>query len=91
MTRYAKKVDANQQKIVDALRAVGCTVFVIGRPFDLLVARHKKLYLMEVKNPLGKNKLSSSQLEDIKELLYRGVHVSVVRNVNDALKEVDAI
>lgn len=81
--------DANQAEIVEALRAIGCTVFIIGRPFDLLVARHKKLYLIEVKNPIGRNKLSKQQGDDIKELWYRGVEVRVVRSVDEALRAVE--
>jgi len=47
--KYAKRVDLNQQEIVDALRAIGCDVEVIGRPVDLLVGYRKRNFLIEVK------------------------------------------
>lgn len=53
--KYAKKVDLNQQEIVDALKKIGCQVVVIGAPVDLLVGRNGRNgihnYLIEVKRP----------------------------------------
>ena len=88
MKRFAKKTDDNQPEIVDALRKAGCVVFVIGRPFDLLVARDKHLCLMEVKNPEGRNKLSESQRDDIAELWFKGVRVHIVRSAEEAIAAV---
>lgn len=45
----AARVDANQKAIVDALRACGCSVYVLGLPLDLLVGRQGKNYLLEIK------------------------------------------
>ena len=54
----AKRVDANQAEIVDALRAVGCSVtdcHELGRGFtDLCVGRAGINYLLEVKVPGAK-------------------------------------
>ena len=48
-------VDANQSEIVRTLRALaGVSVFVIGRPVDLLVGYRKVNYLLEVKMPAAK-------------------------------------
>ena len=49
--KYAKKVDGNQQEIVDALRQIGCAVVVIGAPVDLLVGYRARNFLLEVKRP----------------------------------------
>ncbi len=49
MPKYGAATDANQQEIVDALRKIGCTVLVIGRPLDLLVGLRKRNFLFEVK------------------------------------------
>ncbi len=49
--RRAARVDANQPDIVKALRKVGATVFVIGRPVDLLVGYRNKNWIFEVKDP----------------------------------------
>ncbi len=47
--------DANQKEQVEALRAIGCLVWHIGRPSDLLVFREDKgLRLIETKRRKGK-------------------------------------
>jgi len=86
--RSRNKPDTNQAEIVAALRSIGAMVFLIGRPFDLLVAFRGKLQLLEVKNPGGKDKVSISQKEDIEKLKYRGVEVHVGRIVDEAIEEV---
>ena len=48
--RYAKRVDANQDQIVSALRAAGAYVWPIGLPVDLLVGFKGHTWLMEVKD-----------------------------------------
>jgi len=48
--RYAARVDANQEQIVSALRAVGAYVWIIGLPVDLLVGYKGHTFLVEVKN-----------------------------------------
>ncbi len=47
--KYAKTVDLNQAEIVEALRAIGCGVEVIGRPCDLLVGYRQRNYILEIK------------------------------------------
>ena len=49
--RQAARTDANQPDIIKALRKIGATVFIIGRPLDLLVGFRQKNWLLEVKNP----------------------------------------
>ena len=89
--RRAAKVDDNQQEIVNALRDIGAVVFLIGRPFDLLVAFRGHLFLLEVKNPDGRNKLGLSQEADILSLSLVGVEVHVVRSVEEALSAVTSV
>ena len=48
--RYAKRVDANQDQIVSALRAAGANVWIIGLPVDLLVGFKGQTFLVEVKD-----------------------------------------
>ena len=48
--RYAKRVDANQEQIVSALRAAGAYVWIIGLPVDLLVGYKGHTFLMEIKD-----------------------------------------
>ena len=85
------KPDANQTKIVQALRDIGAMVFLIGRPFDLLVGFRGELFLMEVKNPGGRNKLQAAQEKDMEKLKFRGVEVHVVRSVDEALGSVTSV
>lgn len=83
--RRAAKVDANQKEIVEALRKCGCAVYILGQPLDLLVWTSMwggTYYLIEVKNPGGKNKLTPAQQEFRKT--WPGPWY-VVRSVQDAL------
>ena len=84
--RRRNNPDVNQPEIVQALRDIGAVVFLIGRPFDLLVGFRGELFLLEVKNPGGRNKLGASQEADILSLSLVGVKVSVVRNVEEAIR-----
>ena len=58
--RYAKRVDANQDQIVSALRAAGAYVCIIGLPVDLLVGFKGHTFLVEVKDG-SKKRLTALQ------------------------------
>jgi hypothetical protein len=60
--RYAKRVDANQDQIVSALRAAGAYVWIIGLPVDLLVGYKGHSFLVEVKD--GSRKRLTALQED---------------------------
>jgi hypothetical protein len=60
--RYAKRVDANQDQIVSALRAAGAYVWIIGLPVDLLVGFKNHTFLVEVKDG-SKKRLTALQDE----------------------------
>lgn len=51
MLRRAARTDANKAAIVSALRAMGCSVYDLRMPVDLLVGRNGKTLLVEIKNP----------------------------------------
>lgn len=78
---YAKRRDANEPEIVNALEKVGATVYRLHTPLDLLVGYRRKTYLIEVKVP-GK-KLNKKQKEFIAG--WRGQH-AVVESIEQALK-----
>lgn len=88
----ARKVDANQQEIISALRAIGCTVLPLhtvgsGCP-DLLVGRCGVNYLLEIKDgkkPPSCRKLTKDQVDF--HAMWRG-QVAVVTSVNEAFKAV---
>lgn len=74
------RADKSQGQVVDALRAAGAAVYVIGLPLDLLVCWHGRTFLMEVKEEGGK-------LSDTQEKFIRGWpgEVRVVRGLREAL------
>ena len=80
----ARRTDANQAEIVQALRMAGCTVHSLhavghGCP-DLLVGHGGRNYLLEIKAANGR--LRQSQERWIEA--WRG-QVAVTRSVEDAL------
>jgi Holliday junction resolvase len=91
------KTDKNQKEIVEALREIGCSVYVtasVGHDFpDLVVGTPYKVpdwvklngtvVLMEIKTDTGK--LSEGQEKFISE--FKGACI-VVRNIEDALRAV---
>ena len=58
--RHAARVDANQVAIVQALRAAGAYVWIIGLPVDLLVGYKNHTFLVEIKTT-SKKRLTKLQ------------------------------
>ena len=88
--RYANRIDANQNKIVDALRGAGATVRIIsqgdGIP-DLLVGYKGYTILMEVKD--GDKVPSARKLTDAEQKFFNewdGGMLVVVNSVQEALE-----
>jgi hypothetical protein len=81
------RADLNQSEIVSALRSVGVTVHItsqVGNGFpDLVCGVFGKNFLIEVKNPDTRGKLSTEQL--IFRDKWKG-KVHVVNSVDDALR-----
>ena len=94
--RRAAKVDANQQQVVQALRAVGATVQSLagvgkGVP-DLLVGYQGKTLLLEVKDgnkPPSERRLTEDQLAW--HGAWRGGPLAVVDGPDAALRMLGAI
>ena len=87
MSRFARKIDANQPEIVEALEDAYCEVLSLA-PLgngcaDLLVRRcgHKELHLLEVKGPKGE--LTPDQRE-----FHAVWPVTIVRTPEEALRAV---
>jgi len=51
LSRYGNKRDANESHIFKALESIGCSVFRLDVPCDLLCGYRGRTYLLEVKNP----------------------------------------
>ena len=55
------RVDGNQKEIMDALKKIaGISVVSIGKPLDLLVGYYGRTFLIEIKNPDGKDRRGPS-------------------------------
>ena len=82
--RRAARVDDNQADIVDALRKIGASVYVIGLPVDLLCGYRGRSIALEVKS--GDNwRLTQVQKDFFAE--FKG-EAYIVDSVKAALKEV---
>jgi hypothetical protein len=58
--RHAKRVDANQDAIVQVLRDAGAYVWIISLPVDLLVGYKGHTFLVEIKTD-AKKRLTALQ------------------------------
>lgn len=59
--RHDARVDDNQKQIVTELRKIpGISVERIGKPLDLLVGYYGRTFLIEIKNPDGKDRRGPS-------------------------------
>ena len=90
MSKYARRIDANQNEIVDALRKCGATVRGItqgdGIP-DLLVGYNGETILMEVKD--GQKVPSARKLTEAEQDFFNkwtGGLLVVVNSVEEALE-----
>jgi hypothetical protein len=84
---YARRTDVNHSAIVDALRAAGWHVHdVSGLPgfVDLVVAKGRRLELVEVKAPKGK--VNPKQASVHAAFLAKGITVKVLRDIQDAVR-----
>lgn len=87
--RYAAKVDATQPAVVEALRAAGASVWIIGLPVDLLIGYAGRTALVEVKSVTGKRNPKPSrhtQLQKDFMLSWRGSTVATVTDPEGALR-----
>lgn len=91
LARFAKKRDATEPPIVEALEAVGAWVWRIDLPLDLLVAYRGRLLLLEVKSNTKQRKDRAKQTETIAKCQRGGLPVYVVRTPEDALQAIGAV
>jgi len=75
------RADNNQAEIVAALEEIGCTVYKIGRPTDLLVGYRTHNFLLECKGRHGT--LTRFQKEYFPK--WRG-QLRIVKSVDDAIE-----
>ena len=91
LARWAKKRDTAEPAIVQALEAVGCRVWKLDRPFDLLVGRLGRFTVLEVKSNHRKpDKRQKAQTDELAAAKAGGLPVFVVRTPEEALEAVGA-
>ena len=87
MTTWARKVDANQAEIVQALRDVYCSVLLLHRVGqgcpDIAVGYRGRTYFIEIKTDKGKLTPREQEFMDG----WRG-HYAIVRTPDEALKAI---
>lgn len=90
--RRATRVDANQQQIVSALEAAGASVWVIGRPTDLLVGHRGITLCLEVKNPASRyGKAGANKNQRDFMATWKGGPVALVDSAEAALRAIGAV
>ena len=89
LNRYAKRRDANEGLIVEALRQVGAVVVTLDTPVDLLVGHGGVWRLLEVKRPTGA--VRASQWGFIHDCQDKNLPAYIVRTVEDALQAIGCI
>ena len=77
--RYANKRDSNEGEIVDELEARGFSVTKMDKPVDLLLGKHGKTWIAEVKTPKGKLRPAQVRFYE----LWRGNHL-ILRSTQEA-------
>jgi len=75
------RADNNQDEIVAALKDIGCDVYKIGRPTDLIVGYRTYNFLIECKSKSGT--LTKFQKEFFPS--WRG-QIRIVRSVDEAIQ-----
>lgn len=83
--RRAANIDKNQPEIVSALRHIGVSVEIIGKPLDLLLWHRGEYSLMEIKNPDGFDRMTKDQVEFIARWPGR---IHIVRSKEEAIRAV---
>jgi len=92
--RRAARVDANQGEIVEAMKAAGATVWVLGLPVDLLVGAGGKTALAEVKVLVGKKDPKPAPYTRLQQdfmLYWRGGEIVTLTTVDEGLALVKAM
>lgn len=85
LNRYAKKRDAAEKEVFDALRHCGLSVEPLDRPVDALVGYRGRCWLVEVKSSdkgYGKS-LNANQQKFADK--WRGPDVVILRSAQDAI------
>lgn len=87
MSKYARRVDANQSEIVKVFKDLGCSVFdtsrVAGGFPDLMIGKNKKTVLVEIKSS---EKASYTPAQEMFMLNWRGSTVVRINDIDGAIR-----
>jgi hypothetical protein len=86
--RHAKRVDANQEAIIKALRDAGAYVWIISLPVDLLVGYKDHTFLVEIKTDARK-RLTALQTDFFEN--WSGSTLARVDNPEAALRMIGVL
>ncbi len=86
LARYANKRDANEAEIVKALESIGCIVYRLDKPVDLLVGYRTFNYLIEIKD--GNKPPSRTKKTEAQKLFFENWkgQVRICRTAEEAIK-----
>jgi hypothetical protein len=87
--RLAARVDSTQADIVDAFRAMGASVWIIGLPVDLIVGWRSSSILVEVKRLTGKRDPKPTKYTPLQRdfmATWKGGPVATVCDVDGAIR-----
>ena len=90
--RRAARNDDNQTAIVSALRAIGCSVWIIRWPTDLLIGHAGKTLVAEVKDgskPPSRRKRTPDQEEFFST--WAGGPIAMIDSVEAAIRAVRSL
>lgn len=92
LNRYAKKRDASEQPIINALEKVGAQVFQLDYPVDLLIRFRQQWHLLEVKTPHGKaGEARKDKRQEAQNEFIQTTDTPVVTSPSEALRAIGAI
>ena len=86
LNRYATRRDENEKEIVKALESIGCTVYRLDAPVDLIVGYRARNILLEVKDGTkspSRQRLTPAEMRWHNE--WRG-QVAIVNSVDAAIE-----
>jgi Holliday junction resolvase len=84
LARFAKRRDAAERDIVNALERVGCLVYRLDVPADLLVWWRERWYLLEVKTRKRNDQPAQDEFRAL-------TNTPVVATVEQALQAIGAM
>jgi hypothetical protein len=90
--RRAARTDDNKAAIVSALRALGCSVYDLRMPVDLLVGRNGRTMLVEIKD--GNKSPSKRAYTPAQQAFladWRGAPIVTVLCVDDAINAAQSL